>query len=213
MTLKLHPAPCKHPYQSSNFLPFYLKKMRFPKALALFATIFVLFANQMVKANEWDEANRAIQRLDPKEFRTLPSNILEKLTTQGCTIPQSFENNSPHNVIKGEFVKSGQQDWAVLCSRQQTSSILLFWGGQASCPSEILPSPDRSWLQHTGKGIRYSRVITTVGPESMLKHLEANKESTVPSIRHHGINQSFVGKGSSVQYCHQGQWIELAGAD
>ena len=213
MTLKLHPAPCKHPYQSSNFLPFYLKKMRFPKALALFATIFVLFANQMVKANAWDEANRAIQRLDPKEFRTLPSNILEKLTTQGCTIPQSFENNSPHNVINGEFGNTGQKDWAVLCSRKDSSAILIFWGGQASCPSEFLQSPDRSWLQHTGEGISYSRVITAVGPKFMLKQLDAYEGSTPPPITHQGINQSFVGKGSSVWYCFQGKWLELTGAD
>jgi hypothetical protein len=187
--------------------------MRYPKAIVLFATIFVLFATQMVKADKWDDANRAIQRLDPKEFRTLPSNSLEKLTSQGCTIPQSFENNSPHNVINGEFGNTGQKDWVVLCSRKDTSSILIFWDGQASCPSEILPSPDRSWLQNTGEGIGYSRVITAVGPESMLKHLEANKESTPLSITHQGINQSFVGKGSSVQYCYQGKWMELPGAD
>ena len=187
--------------------------MPFPKAIVLFATIFVLFASQAVKADEWDDATRAITRLDPKEFRTLPNHILEKLTTQSCTIPQSFENNSPHNVINGEFGKTGQKDWAILCSRKDTSSILIFWGGRASCPSEILPSPDRSWLQQTVGGIGYSRVISTVDPKFILKHADANEESTPAPITHQGINQTFVGKGSSVKYCFQGKWIELAGAD
>jgi hypothetical protein len=187
--------------------------MAFPKNIVLFATLIGLFASQMVRANEWDDANRAIQRLDPKEFPTLPNHILEKLTTQGCTIPQSLENNSPHNVIHGEFGNTGQKNWAVLCSRKDTSSILIFWGGQAPCPSEILSSPDRTWLQHTGEGISYSRVIASVDPETMLKPLAANKESTPPPITHQGIHQSFVGKGSSVQYCYQGKWVELAAAD
>lgn len=187
--------------------------MRFPKALALFATLLVLFASHTVRANEWDEATQAITRLAPNKFPSFPSHIRNQLKTQGGTIPQSFENNSPHNVINGEFGTISQQDWAVLCSRTYSSSILIFWSGETSCPSEILPSLDRSWLQHTGEGIGYSRVITAVGPEFILKHVGAYEGSPPPPITHQGINQSFVGKGSSVQYCYDGEWIKLFEAD
>jgi hypothetical protein len=187
--------------------------MRFSKALPYFVATFLLFTSHLVKADEWDDANRAIKRLDPKEFQALPSHILEKLTTKSCTIPQSFENDSPHNVINGEFGETGQQDWAALCSRTYSSSILIFWGGQDSCPSEFLPSADRSWLQHSGEGIGYSRVITAVGPEFMLKHVDAYEGSPPPPITHQGINHSFLGKGTSVQYCYEGEWRGLFEAD
>jgi hypothetical protein len=95
--------------------------MRFPKALALFATLLVLFASHTVRANEWDEATQAITRLAPNKFPSFPSHIRNQLKTQGGTIPQSFENNSPHNVINGEFGTISQQDWAVLCSRTYSS--------------------------------------------------------------------------------------------
>lgn len=187
--------------------------MRFSKSLTYFAATIILFAGQLVDANEWDEATHAIKRLAPNEFHTLPSHIRKQLTTKGCTIPQYLGNTAPHNVIKGEFEKPGQKDWAVLCSRNYSSSILIFWGGQVSCPSEILSSPDRSWLQNTGEGIGYSRVIATVDLKFIFKHIVPNEESSPAPITHQGINQSFVGKGSTVQYCVQGKWIELPGAD
>jgi hypothetical protein len=41
------------------------------------------------------------------------------------------------NVIRGEFARVGQLDWAVLCSRDGHSTILVLWGRPTSCPGEI----------------------------------------------------------------------------
>lgn len=43
----------------------------------------------------------------------------------------------PHNVIKGQFAKAGQIDWAVLCSIRGVSSILVFRNRQGVLPPKI----------------------------------------------------------------------------
>ena len=51
------------------------------------------------------------------------------------------------NVIKGEFAKPGQIDWAVLCSIGRVSSILVFWSGSETNPAEIEKTKDMDRLQ------------------------------------------------------------------
>jgi hypothetical protein len=41
------------------------------------------------------------------------------------------------HVIKGEFEKPGQTDWAVLCSVRRVSSILIFWNGSTEAPTSL----------------------------------------------------------------------------
>jgi hypothetical protein len=44
----------------------------------------------------------------------------------------------PKNVIKGEFARPGQTDWAVLCSVKGVPTILVFWDGSEKNPTAIL---------------------------------------------------------------------------
>jgi hypothetical protein len=55
-----------------------------------------------------------------------------------------------HNVIKGEFSKPGQTDWAVLCSVGRVSSVLVFWNGSETNPAEIAKRNDVDRLQGWG---------------------------------------------------------------
>src|SRR6266571_7420509 len=75
----------------------------------------------------FERADRQIVRLSPTAFPELPTNVLVELQRRGCTIPQV--PMVAQNVIKGEFSKPGQTDWAVLCSVNRVSSILIFWNG------------------------------------------------------------------------------------
>src|SRR5947208_17097962 len=47
-----------------------------------------------------------------------------------------------NNVIKGEFARPGQTDWAVLCSVKGVSTILVFWNGSENNPAALLPAAD-----------------------------------------------------------------------
>jgi hypothetical protein len=64
----------------------------------------------------------------------------------------------PNNVIKGEFARPGQTDWAVLCSVKSVSTILAFWNGSENNPAAIAPSADSNYVQNVGDGqLAYDR--------------------------------------------------------
>lgn len=162
----------------------------------------------------FDEAERAIVRLPPSAFRQLPRNLVRKLQRQGCTIPQTLFAKNPHNVIRGEFAKPGQTDWAVLCSVKGVSSILVFWNGSEKNAAEIAPMEDRIFLQEaTPPQIGFSRAINPVGKDFILRHYDAYGGPKPPPINHLGIDGAFLEKASEVWYFDAGKWLKLTGAD
>ena len=167
------------------------------------------------EADGWKLADAATVRLSPQSFHQLPRIIIRNLQNRGCTIPQEFGNSEPHNVVSGEFITRGQRDWAVLCSRKRSSSILVFWSGSVRKVSAIAPSPDIGFLQTIdgGGSIGFSRAIGAVGRDYILKHYHEYGGPKPPKIDHEGINDAYVEKGSVVHYYYLGKWLELQGAD
>ena len=160
------------------------------------------------------EADLQVTRLGPSAFPELPVNIRRELERRGCTIPQVWEDRKPHNVIKGEFIRKGQIDWAVLCSLNRVSLILIFRNASEQNPSELAREADIEKLQGVGGDvIGYSRAISSVGRQFILDHNRAYGGSKPPTIDHQGINDAFVGKASVVYYFHVGKWLQLTGAD
>ncbi len=160
------------------------------------------------------EAEKRIVRLPPTAFPELSGNLVLELQRRGCTIPQEAYAKKPHNVIKGEFAKSAQTDWAVLCSVKGVSSILVFWNGSEKNPAAIAPMEDRNYLQTiTQTEIGYSRGIRAVGKKFLMRHHQAYGGPTPPPLDHQGIDDAFIGKGSETWYFHAGKWMKLTGAD
>ena len=164
--------------------------------------------------DRWDIADRETVRLQPAVFSQLPENIVRELQSRQCTIPQVYDDPKPRNVISGEFKKKGQTDWAILCSKDLISSILIFWNGSVENPSVLFPLPDKGALQGIGDDrIGYSRYIAVVGRTFIEDHYRAYGGPQPPAIDHDGIADGQVGKGSSVHYYHNGKWLQLTGAD
>lgn len=163
------------------------------------------------------------QLASPSEFDELPGQLQAKLVEQGCEVPQPWlalefdaDFKPPVNVIQGEFLRAGQTDWAVLCSRGGMSSVLVFWAGSASHSEELAPAEDRSFFQAvTADGLPgYSRLIVAVGPEAILRYQEAHAGPEMPpGVGHEGIEDHFLEKGSVIHYFREGNWLQLAGAD
>jgi len=162
----------------------------------------------------FEEAERRIVRLPPTAFPELPGKVVRELQRRRCTIPQEAFTKKPHNVIKGQFAKPGQTDWAVLCSVNGISSILVFWNGSELNPAVIGAEEDRHRLQGIGDDrIGYSREINSVGRAFIMDHYKSYGGPKPPPIDHQGIDDAFTGKASWTLYFHQGKWVCLTGAD
>lgn len=158
-------------------------------------------------------ADREITRLAPSAFPRLPENLAQDVRRRGCTIPQPFSARQPRNVIKGQFSRPGQVDWAVLCSVKGRSSILVIWNGSPTNPASIAPASDEQFVQGIGQGkFGFSRAIAGVGRSYILAHATAGGPKP-PPIDHQGIDDAFIEKASVVHYFHRGRWLGLCGAD
>lgn len=176
---------------------------------------FCLAASLAVSQDKLAEADAATLRLPPATFSQIPKNIAQYLEGCGCTVPQTYLSREPHNVISGEFARRGQTDWAVLCSKNGESSILVFGHGSTKSVSEIAKAPDRNYLQTVSESGKagFSRAIEPVGREYILRHYKEYGGRKPPRITHQGINDVYVEKASVVRYYHGGKWLELPGAD
>src|ERR1035437_7790398 len=142
-------------------------------------------------------------RLQPTAFPELPKNLVTELERRGCTIPQPFTNRRA-NVIRGEFAKPGQTDWAVLCSTKGFTSLLVFWNGSATSSVEL--------AKHSDNPERIDLLIRSVDRKFIMDHYRALGGPKPPPIDHQGI-ESGGDSGSVVLYYYRGKWLTLTGAD
>src|SRR2546422_3556269 len=139
----------------------------------LVALVVLLNAFQSTAAQrDWTAADTSVVRLSPTAFPQLPKSIAHDLAVRNCKVPQPFDATGTSNVIRGEFMRRGQMDWAVLCSHNRTSWILVFWNGSIKNVAKIAEAPDLNFLQIIdGIGtIGYSRSIIAVNKDYILQH-------------------------------------------
>ncbi len=200
---------------------------------AIMCLMMIIMTHMSYSKEQQDKGknvDREIKRLPPSAFPELPENIAKVLNIRGYLIPQQtytchlaksptnkyYERfNKRHNVIKGEFARKGQTDWAILCSRNGESSIVIFWGGSPEQITEIAKSDDKHWVQGVGEEkSAYSRMINPVGNEWIMQyHKYFGRGAGLPPIEHQGIEDAFVGKASTIHYYYKNKWLTLAGAD
>ena len=177
--------------------------------------ISVIGFGQTEASLHFKKADRQIIRLRPSSFPQLPLTIRQELNRRGCTIPQLWGEKTPHNVIKGSFIEPTELDWAVLCSVNRTSIILVFPNASISQVRELAREADRDSLQSEGgTQIGYSRQILPIGPKQIRQYQTWGGEASSPfPMNHQGIEDAFVGKSSAVLYFYQGKWRVFTGAD
>lgn len=189
--------------------------MSFVTWLAVFLMLSqVPSARQSPVPEDWARADQATVRLQPAAFPDIPLAVREELQRRGCTIPQAFTGGRPHNAVSGRFISARETNWAVLCSRQRASSILVFRPGSPTAVIELARLPDANFLQVTGPGsIGYSRAVGVASPQYIREHHEQYGGPQPPPLDHDGINDIFVEKASIVWYWYGGRWLQLTGAD
>jgi hypothetical protein len=192
----------------------------------IFGTAGFGHAQQAKSAKPAAKRDTAIRKLQPADVAELPPAFVEKLNARGCVIPQFGEVGGvsatagepaseaagrPTNVIHGEFVRHGQEDWAVLCSKGGSSTIVIFWGKTTACPASLARLDDAHYLKRgKDKKVRYSRSIRTLGENDL-----GDRAGTagLKPFAHQGIDDRFVGKSSAFFYCSKGKWKIFPGKD
>jgi len=163
---------------------------------------------------EWERADLTTTRLPPTAFASLPGALQSELHRRGCTVPQTYDGGPPHNVIQGRFLNASKTDWAVLCSRNRRSLILVFWEGVATNVSELAEQPDSSYLQVTfHQTIGFSRKLGVATPQQIREQHRIFGGPKPPPLDHDGVEDAFLDKASVVWYRHGSQWLQLTGAD
>ena len=148
----------------------------------------------------------------PVAFPELPKNIVSDLQRRHCKIPQLLHERKV-NVIRGEFLKRGQTDWAVLCEVGHTTFVLVYWNGSEINPARIAEQDDAGRFEITDQGKENIRVISLVGRREIMTHYSHSPGPKPPPIDHQGIDDALVGKASSIAYFYKGEWIGLTGSD
>ena len=162
------------------------------------------------------QENSVRGHLQPGAFSDLPSSIRSDLGQRGCTVPQSYPDSTPHNVVRGRFTSPDQEDIAVLCARDSTLTILVFRGASTDSVVELASQPhlDERMAGDTASTFWHSRAIGSVDSSYIMTRFEAYGGPKPPSVLdHEGINDIFVGKASVVWYWYGGRWLQLQGAD
>ena len=153
--------------------------------------------------------------LPPAKFKGLRSEVVRTLEALHCRVPQRVGDNSPHNVVKGEFLRKGSTAWAVLCWHDGRESILVF-DAQGDKPVVSLGDDDNSGPTGEWGGSKHDDYTGTIGratPKYILQHDEwYGNIPPAPKIEHDGINAG-SDKGSVIFYFHDGKWRTLSGAD
>ena len=145
-----------------------------------------------------------VHRLAVTAFPELPKNLVAELNRRECTIPQP-STDTKENVIRGEFARPGQTDWALLCSAHGSTSLLVFWNGKPANPLVVdkasgSPHGTSDWF------------IRPVDRKAILDHYRAYGGPKPPPIDHQGIESG--GEHASVfLYYYRGKWMTLQGAD
>jgi hypothetical protein len=183
------------------------------------------YAQQTKSGKPAVQKDNSIRKLQPADVAGLPPEFVEKLNARGCAIPQFGDTGKsatagkpdnetagePTNVIHGEFARHGQEDWAVLCSKGGSSTIVIYWGKTTACPASLARLDDAHYLKRgKDKKVRYSRSIRALG-ESDLG--ERAGTAGLKPFAHEGIDDRFVGKSSAFFYCSGGKWKIFPGKD
>jgi hypothetical protein len=185
---------------------------------SVLASAGICHARQPKSGKAGVEKDGGIRKLQPADVAGLPPEFVEKLNARGCSIPQFGDlgrasapaaagdaaADSTTNVIHGEFARAGQEDWAVLCSKGGSSTILIFWGKATGCPASLARLDDAHYLKRgKDKKMKYSRSIRALGQSDLGDRAGI---AGLKSFSHQGIDDRFVGKSSAFFYCSEGKW-------
>ncbi|GGG92480.1 hypothetical protein [Silvibacterium dinghuense] len=149
------------------------------------------------------EVSYRIRLMPLNSFPDLPRAVEKTLEQRGCLIPQTYEARQLENVIHGSFEKQGTSDWAVLCSTNGTTALLVFFASQPGVAIMLRRQPDAQWLGSESVGEYGSAWGIAVAPASQVTAAMGRGAALAD---HDGIADTNVERSNAVHYFHEGKW-------
>lgn len=160
--------------------------------------------------------NSCCRPLPPENVTKLPAEIRKQLADEQCMIAQNgfkYDDPQPNNAIQGSWAAKGQKDWAILCVKPQEFSVRVFWGGPTRCSDTIVLANSRP---PDPTGDNPGTVLWPADAKKIRAYDQAFGEGfgskKLPVLDHSGLE---VGgeQATTIYYCSQGKWTQLAGND
>jgi hypothetical protein len=155
-----------------------------------------------------------VRHLPPSSFSQLPLPILDKLTSRGCLVPQTYAAHQPENVVHASLERPGSSDWAVLCSVSGTVSLLVFLSSGNGDPVALATAQETARLQsHGGSDVfGFSWAIDAATPEQV-HQAQISMRNLPPRPDHDALADSTVEHATIYHYFSEKGWIVISTQD
>ncbi len=154
--------------------------------------------------------NYIIRRLPPSSFPKLPAPIRGALEARSCLIPQSYQAHKPENVVRASLSAPNSADWAVLCSTNGTTSLLVFFATTPQEPTVLATTPETERLAlNLSTGVYgFNWVIDPASPERV-HEAQLNMRTHIPAIDHDALADSVIDHRTVYHFLVNGTWTLL----
>ena len=155
-----------------------------------------------------------VEHLPASSFPALPAAVAAELNRRGCLIPQTYEAHGPENVIHGNFRRSGEKDWAALCSVHGTVTLLVFFDGEATNPAVLATAAETERLEaHGASGVLgFDWGIDVASPE-LVHEAQAGMRHRPARLDHDAVADSMI-DGVTVYHFYAGNaWTVVETSD
>ena len=155
-----------------------------------------------------------VRRLPLNAFPDLPNAVVEQLNQRQCLIPQSYEAHHPENVVHGSLERAGSSDWAVLCSSEGKTSLLVFFGSAPGKPAVLATEPETKRLQrHDSSGVLgFNWAIEPASPQKV-HEAQSGMEKRPLRPDHDALADITLDRTTIYRFFKKGSWTVVDTSD
>ncbi len=152
-------------------------------------------------------AGYAIHHLPPSSFPDLPSPIAASIAAHGCVIPQTYEAHRPENVVHASLERAGSDDWALLCSKNGTVALMVFFASAPDHPIVLASAQETERLQtHSpSQALGFNWGIDPASPDQ-IHTAQIGLRHRPPQPDHDALADSIVDHKTVYHLYSNGKW-------
>ncbi|HUQ99927.1 MAG TPA: hypothetical protein VM166_10760 [Gemmatimonadaceae bacterium] len=151
---------------------------------------------------------KMVPKVSPDSLRELPLRVRSSLSGRGCLIPVAFAD-AHKNAKRGEFSAKGQAEWALMCSVEGVSQILIVSAATGTVVDSLAVGGDAGGMEQENGKWWFTRSFI-VYPASKL---DAEERFGLPRPLDHDVIDVAQGMTSTAWYRVNGIWHSTVTAD